>query len=136
MSKPVELLQNLKKYFFFRSRKICRFVLPCRKIESCKSSKSALPKFRADRSYVRGLNGRSKFLFADVLPKTCSTHRNTKLTMKPGRLTNAAVRTPMTFDDTSTNNAAGATLELNNPRYPVVKARRCKFNHRLTHASL
>ena len=53
----------------FRSENFVEKKIWRRKIEICKSSETRVPKFRADRNHVRGVNRRSKFAVAAIRRK-------------------------------------------------------------------
>ena len=63
MSKPNQILQNLAENhekLYLENKQI-----GVEKSKVANHPKRALPKFRADQSYVRGVNGRSKFVVAE-----------------------------------------------------------------------
>ena len=69
----VKLSSNWTKIWFFAPNILSFFFFGVEKSKVANRLKCALPKFRCDRSEVRGVNGRSKFavaagIFSVVLP--------------------------------------------------------------------
>ena len=65
---PRKSVENDEKPNFF-PKKILKKKIGVKKLKAANRPKRALPKFRADRSEVRGVNGRSKFAVAAVRRK-------------------------------------------------------------------
>ena len=77
--KPHQIDKNL----IFRSENFAEiFFFGVEKSKVANLPKRALPKFRADRSQVRGVNGRSKFVVAAVAYEKIEKYRAKKVLVK------------------------------------------------------